>query len=234
MRLFVSCPFLLLIIFGCANRQLQPYLDNYADFEERVYVIDHGYHTALTVESAGLLEKLGLQDSFYNKYKYIEIGRGDAGFYQQEEIKISTTLTALFFSTPAIMHLRAYNNSPMKRFPKGHRFEVRLSRVALGKLHEAIVDGFALQGNTAIEMAKGRDKFSRYFKARGNYHMFYTCNNWTAEVMQRADYPINHRWAFFAGSVMRQIETVRRELNIDCQPGKDRECPGHVEPVTSR
>ena len=234
MRLFAICLLLLLTISGCANKQLQPYIDNYADFEETIYVIDHGYHTALAVKSKGLLEKLGLQDSFYRKFKYIEIGRGDAGFYQQEEVMVSTTLKALFFSTPAIMHLRAYNTSPMKRFPSGHRFEVRLSRVALGKLHKAIVDSFALEENSAVEMAKGRDEFSRYFKAKGNYHMFYTCNNWTAEIMQQADYPIKHRWSFFAGSVVRQIESVRQQLSNDCQSIQSRECPGQAGSVTSR
>lgn len=234
MRLSVICPLLLLTICGCANKQLQPYIDNYADFEEKVYVIDHGYHTALAVESKALLEELGLQDSFYRKFKYIEIGRGDAGFYQQEEVMVSTTLKALFFSTPAIMYLRAYNRSPMKRYPATSRVEVRLSRVALENMHKAIVDSFALEQNSAVEMSKGPDEFGRYFKANGNYHMFYTCNNWTAEIMQQADYPINYRWAFFAGSVMRQIDSVQRRLGIGCEPIQDQECPGQAESATSR
>ena len=234
MRLFAIYLLLLLTICGCANKQLQPYIDNYANFEEKVYVIDHGYHTALAVESKALLEMLGLQDSFYRKFKYIEIGRGDAGFYQQEEIMVSTTLKALFFSTPAIMYLRAYNTSPMKRYPAANRVKVRLSRVALGELHKAIVDSFALEENSAVEMSKGPDEFGRYFKARGNYHLFYTCNNWTAEIMQQADYPINHRWAFFAGSVMRQIDSVKRRLETSCRPTQDHGCPGQTESATSR
>jgi len=234
MRLIAICLLLLFNLYGCANKQLQPYLDNYASFDEKVYVMDHGYHTALAVESKGFLEKIGLQNSFYSQFKYVEIGRGDAGFYQQEEVVLSTTLKALFFSTPAIMHLRAYDTSPMKRYPPGRRFEVRLSRVALEKLHTAIVDSFALEENSAVEMAKGNDEFSRYFKARGNYHMFYTCNNWTAEMMQRAEYPINHRWSFFAGSVMRQIDSVRQRLGFSCRSAEGYECPGQTENITLR
>ena len=234
MRLPAICLFLLLTISGCANKQLQPYLDNYADFDEKVYVIDHGYHTALAVESKALLEQLGLQDSFYSKFKYIEIGRGDAGFYQQEEILVSTTLKALFLSTPAIMYLRAYNKSPMKRYQPVNRVEIRLSRVALGKLHKAIVDSFALEENSAVEMSKGPDEYGRYFKARGTYHLFYTCNNWTAETMQMADYPINHRWSFFAGSVMRQIESVRRRLGVGCEDVESAECDENEDSASSR
>jgi hypothetical protein len=80
------------------------------------------------------------------------------------------------------------------------------------KLLDAIVSDFSLDQGRAIELAPGRDKDSRFFQSKGNYHLFYTCNNWTADVIEQADYPINHRWSFFSDSVMDQLDDVQYYL----------------------
>ena len=209
--------FLFLTISGCANKQLESYIQDFEKYTDKVYVIDHGIHTALVVETRDIVDRLGLQDSFYSRFRFVEIGRGDAGFYQEEEPQFSTTLKALFFSTPAVLHLRAYNSPPNRRYPLSYTLEVRLSKRALEKLMDVIASSFVFNNLKAIELAKGSDEYSRFYQARGSYHMFYTCNNWTADMIQQADYPIGHRWAFFAGSVMRQIEAVHKHLGIDCR-----------------
>ncbi len=230
------CLIFLLLVFaaGCTNKQLEPYLESYHQYQQQVFVIDHGRHTALVVKTRDLAEKIDLQETVYNRFRYIEIGRGDAGFYQDEDESISTTLMALFFSTPAVFHLRGYNNPPNIRYPQSHTLEVRLSRIALDKLMAAVASGFALNDRRAIKVGPGRNEYSGFYKAKGSYHMFYTCNNWTAEMMQQADYPISHRWAFFAGSVMRQIESVQRHLGLDCQPGTTLSCIDESESGDSR
>ncbi len=204
------------LLSACANTKLQIYVDQYPDYEERVFVIDHGIHTGLVMETADILSTLGLENSIYRKYRFVEIGRGDAGFYQQEEPESSTTLSALFLSTPAVLHMRGYNLFPYQRYPLSQTLEVRLSSAALQKLVDAVAASFAMNEGVAVEIAEGNDKRSRFFEANGSYHLFYTCNNWTAEMIELAGYPASHRWAFFAGSVMRQIESVQRHLGLPC------------------
>ncbi|MCP3688160.1 MAG: DUF2459 domain-containing protein, partial [Gammaproteobacteria bacterium] len=130
--------FVLPIISGCANKSLQPYLQNYTGFTESVYVIDHGRHTALVVRTEDIIASIGLEDTFYSRFGFIEIGRGDAGFYQEQEPQFSTALKALFLSTPAVLHLRAYNYPPYKRYPLSHTLQIRLSSSALHKLMAAV------------------------------------------------------------------------------------------------
>lgn len=207
----------MLTLTGCANRNLQLYLQQHGSYPHAVYVIDHGIHTAIVMETTQILPAIGLQHSIYNKYRYVEIGRGDAGFYQDTEEKLSTALAALFYSTPAVLHMRGYNRPPYQRYPQSRTLEVRLSPVALQKLVDALADSFVMENEAAMQVAEGLDERSRFFAARGSYHLFYTCNNWTAEMIELADYPLNHRWAFFAGSVMRQIESVQRRLGLACR-----------------
>ena len=208
---------------------------DYDRYDERVYVIDHGLHTGLVIETRFVLESLGLEDSVYRDYRFVEFGRGDAGFYQEEQPAFSTTLAALFVSTPAVIHIRGYNNPPDRRYPLSQTLEVRLSKPALEKLINAVVQSFALSDEgKAIEVGKGVDARSNFFQANGTYHMFYTCNNWTAEMVELADYPINHRWAFFAGSVMRQIEAVQRRLGLSCGTTTSYQCADSSEAANQR
>ncbi len=221
--------FVLFVIAGCANKSLKPYVENYAGFTESVFVIDHGRHTALVMKSEDIIASIGLEDTFYKGFRYIEIGRGDAGFYQEEEPEFSTALKALFLSSPAVLHLRAYNYPPYKRYPLSHTLQIRLSSVAMHKLKIAVTASFALEDQQAIKLSEGSDKNSRFFEASGTYHLFYSCNNWTADMIEQADYPMSHRWAFFAGSVMRQIESVQQELGLQCGNDGVYRCAGETE-----
>jgi uncharacterized protein (TIGR02117 family) len=204
---------LILMLSACAGKRLDNYAEQIDSYDQLAYVIDHGIHTAVVVDAKPLSAKLGLSDTLFGGFKYIEIGRGDAGFYQGEDETISVTLKALFLSTPAVLHLSAYNKLPAKKFPLSQVIDIKLSKSAMEKLLNAIVSDFSFDKGRAIELAPGRDKDSRFFQSKGSYHLFYTCNNWTADVIEQADYPISHWWSFFSDSVMDQLEDVQNYLN---------------------
>ena len=207
--LFLS---LVLLLSACSGKRLDHYVEHIDSYDQIAYVIDHGIHTAVVVDAAPLAARLGLSDTLFGRFNFIEIGRGDAGFYQAEQETFSVTLKALFLSTPAVLHLSAYNRSPAKKFPLSKTVVIRLSKPAMEKLFDAIASDFKLAQGRAIELAPGRDNDSRFFQSNGSYHLFYTCNNWTADVMEQADYPIKHRWSFFASSVMKQLDDVQQHL----------------------
>jgi uncharacterized protein (TIGR02117 family) len=214
---------LVFLLAGCDGKRLYNYADQIDRYDQLAYVIDHGMHTAVVVDAMSLSARLGLTDTLFGQFKFIEIGRGDAGFYQVEEETLAVTLKALFLPTPAVLHLSAYNNLPAKKFPSSKIIEIKLSQSAMKKLLDAIVSDFSLDQGQAIELAPGRDKNSRFFQSKGNYHLFYTCNNWTADVIEQADYPINHRWSFFSDSVMDQLDDVQYYLNpVPQRPKSDK------------
>jgi uncharacterized protein (TIGR02117 family) len=201
------------MLSACGGKRLENYAEQIYSYDQLAYVIDHGMHTAVVVDAKPLAAKLGLSNTLFGQFKFIEIGRGDAGFYQAEEEAFSVTLKALFLSTPAVLHLSAYNKLPSKKFPLSKTVDIKLSKYAMEKLLDAIVSDFSLEQGQAIELAPGRDKDSRFFQSKGSYHLFYTCNNWTADVIEQADYPIKHRWSFFSSSVMKQLDQVQQRLN---------------------
>jgi uncharacterized protein (TIGR02117 family) len=215
----LSVVYLVFLLAGCAGKRLDHYVEQIDSYDQYVYVIDHGIHTAVVVDAKALAAKLGLSSTLFGRFKYIEVGRGDAGFYQAKEETASVTLKALFLSTPAVLHLSAYNKLPAVKFPLSKTIGIKLSKSAMDKLLNAIASDFSLDQGRAIELALGRDENSRFFQSKGRYHLFYTCNNWTADVIEQADYPINHRWSFFSDSVMDQLDSVQYHLDpIPQQP----------------
>jgi len=222
----------LAMISGCSGKQMAPYIENHAAYRQRVFVIDHGMHTGLVLESRDILPGLGLQDSFYGGYRFVEIGRGDAGFYQQADPGWATTLSALFLVTPAVLHMRAYNYEPHRRYPLSRTIEVRLADEGMKSLLDAVAASFFLENGRAVELAEGANERSRFFRAKGSYHLFYTCNNWTADMIERGGYPISHRWAFYADTVMVQLEAVQSALGLPCDAASVTPCEvalGHGE-----
>jgi uncharacterized protein (TIGR02117 family) len=221
-RLLISAA-LILMLSACAGKRLENYAEQIGSYDQLAYVIDHGIHTAVVVDARLLSAKLGLSDTLFGQFRYVEIGRGDAGFYQAVEETVSVTLKALFLSTPAVLHLSAYNELPIHKFPLSQTIGIKLSKSAMEKLLDAIVSDFSLEKGKAIEVAPGRDGDSRFFQSNGSYHLFYTCNNWTADVIEQAGYPINHRWSFFSDSVMDQLDEVQYYLSPAQQKPKSNE-----------
>lgn len=217
------------LLSSCAHKNLNTYTEQYSSYEHRLYVIDHGIHTGLVIETRHILPALGLQDSIYRQFRFVEIGRGDAGFYQEAEPGSATTLSALFLSTPAVMHMRGYNRFPFQRYPLSRSLEIRLSSSGLLALVDAVSGSFTRVEGVAVKVADGNNERSNFYQSNGSYHLFYTCNNWTAEMVELSGYPINHRWAFFADSVMKQIESVQRRLGLACRQVGGYRCDTPVE-----
>ena len=64
---------------------------------------------------------------------------------------------------------------------------------------------------------------SQFYKAKGNFHIFNTCNKWTAKGLESAGMKISTTFKLTAGSIMnflsREESSGRIELNHSCKKG---------------
>ncbi|MCV5148187.1 DUF2459 domain-containing protein, partial [Escherichia coli] len=67
-----------------------------------MYIVSHGWHTGIVVPAANVNRVLPQLDARFAQPKWYEIGWGDKGFYQAQEITSSLTLQAMFWSTGAV------------------------------------------------------------------------------------------------------------------------------------
>lgn len=178
-----------------------------------IYVVSHGWHTGIVVNRNDVSDRLALLQEDFPTTTLFEIGWGDAGFYQTPEITTKLVLQALFWPSDSVMHIVALPTHPKRYFPRSEVIEVKLSEEGFQKMIEFIMASFARDAHhQIIKMQKGLYGNSRFYQGQGTYHLFNTCNSWTAEAIRASGFPISTVYALTAGNVLFQLE---REVGND-------------------
>lgn len=98
-----------LLLCSCSTfpQAVAPVNNDFAG-QHNIYIVSHGWHTGIVVPAAIVNRVLPQLDARFAQPKWYEIGWGDKGFYQAQEITSRLTLQAMFWSTGAVMHVVAF------------------------------------------------------------------------------------------------------------------------------
>ncbi len=174
-----------------------------------VWVVDHGWHTGLVVERASLSIELLPEQRDFPGARYLEFGWGDAEFYQARQPTLGLAVKAAFWSPGSVLHVVGLDASVEARLAGAEVAEVRLSRPGFESLARFIHDTFVRNaGNPSVVLGEGLYPGSRFYPARGRYHLLNTCNTWVAEALRAAGCPITPTYAMTAGNVMHQARSL--------------------------
>ena len=118
-------------------------------------------------------------------------GWGDADYYQTPDPGIGITLRAAFTPTPAVMHLVGLPAAPEDIFAGAEVLKLEITDAGLESLIAFLNASFARTGSARAEVAgPGLYSFSRFYAATGEFHLFNTCNSWTARALAVAGLPV--------------------------------------------
>lgn len=201
--------FLLLTIslftFNCSNFKSWKYLPKNKSEETYIYVVSHGWHTGVVILKENLGDELKFLHEHFGISPYYEIGWGDKGFYEAEEITIQLTLQALFIPTPSVLHIVAVPSDPEKYFSGSEVIKIPISKEAHAILNRSISNTFKkdIKGEL-IKTRRGLYGKSFFFVAKGSYYITNTCNTWTARILEEAGLPISSFLTLTARSVRSQ------------------------------
>jgi uncharacterized protein (TIGR02117 family) len=135
----------------------------------------------------------------------LEIGWGDRGFYQANEITSKLTMNAIFWPSEAVLHVVAIPDEPAKVFKNSEIKSIHLGKTQYALFLEYLVRSFKKENDKIILLSKGIYGDSRFFLGEGRYYLFNTCNKWTAKGLKSAQYNISTPFKLTAGSVMDSI-----------------------------
>lgn len=179
-----------------------------------IYVASHGWHTGFILPAEAVYRQLpGLSSRFLDS-PYLEFGWGDKGFYQTNEITTAITLRAIFLPTESVVHVVAVPHDAKQFFSNSKILPLTLSHPSLNQLVAFIKDSFKQdnEGNP-VPMKAGLYGNSQFYKGVGYYHLFNTCNKWTAKGLQSAGLNISPTFKLTAGSVMTAVKQERYQIN---------------------
>lgn len=212
---------IVLLLYGCATypQAIKPMPEKPSSGPE-IYLVNHGWHTGIILAANDVNKILPqLKVRFPQREQWYEIGWGDKGFYQSQEITTRLTLQAMFWPSGAVMHVVAFSGTPESYFSASAMTALSLTPGQNNSLLRYIGRSFARnERGELIPLKKGIYGDSQFYAANGRYGIFNTCNKWTAKGLESAGMTMNTSLKLTAGSVMKAVEENKGCLNRYCYP----------------
>jgi len=191
-----------------------------------LYVVSHGWHAGLVVPAERMNRIAPELKQRFGDVAYYEIGWGDKGFYQAQEITVGLTLQAMFWSQGAVLHVVGVPVAPAEYFSGSEVIETCLTGDELDSLSRFVASSFVRDaGGGAVSLSKGIYGDSQFYDGVGRYYLLNTCNKWTAKALSSAGMDIAPTFKLTSGSVMGFLRTHGRacaNLNVTPQLGQTR------------
>ena len=185
----------------------------------RIYVCSNGAHVDLCVPAAaaGVAWREFVPDSDFDigmYARFYRFGWGDREFYEKvpewDDLTVPIALRSTFLPTPTAMHVVRLGYEPE---PDELIRAVDLTPENYAKLCAHIRAGFACDPVGAPQPIAGlgyEGWNDRFYRGTGHYHLFRTCNEWTARGLRAAGVKMA-RWAPFPQCVLYHLPAAEAE-----------------------
>jgi len=171
-----------------------------------IYLVNHGWHAGIVLLRADISESIWPATVGFSDAQYLEIGWGDKDYYQTLDPHLGLTLKAALLPTASVLHIVGFNQPVQTYFPYSEIIKVELSSAGFEYLTHAIAASFAMdEASNTISLGPGLYGSSRFYLSRETYHLFNSCNVWTARVLQVAGLAITPAYAIRVENLMSQV-----------------------------
>ena len=146
-----------------------------------------------------------------NRSRYVEVGWGEAAFYPAPQNDSGAAVRALFWRNASVLHIVAFDAPIASYFPSAQRVALDLDSDAYRRLVAAVGESFERGADgQSIEVGAGLYGDSRFYRSRERYHLFNTCNVWTARKLHAAGLPLAPWRAVTTGMLLQQVRNLGR------------------------
>lgn len=194
---------------ACAAPIASLYPSRPGERPKTVYVVHHGtLHTGLTVKRSDVPPGHWPASRDYAGRKYLEVGWGDDDGYRKP-LTSGIALKALAGSKRTVLLSDGFSQPIIAKYndPKFTVLAVNLPAAGFIRLCDHIEQTYALdeQGNP-IRLGGG------WYRARGTYSAFNTCNTWVAVGLRRAGCPVSPTLCLTPGQLLGRVRPFARPI----------------------
>lgn len=202
---------ILLALWACAAPPAGPALTRDGGPVIAVYLVAHDGHTGIAVPRADIPAGLWPESREFPQAGYLEVGWGNRDYYYGRNQGLWGTLNATLPS-PSVLHVAGFRGSPADHFRANEIIELALSIDGFGRLVRYIHDAYERAGALSVAaLGPGLYGESRFYPARDSFHLFRTCNVWTAQALRAAGLPF--RDSITMGGLMSQARWMGKSVN---------------------
>jgi hypothetical protein len=174
-----------------------------------VYVVHHGaLHTGLTLKRADIPRSSWPASREYARSNYIEVGWGDDDGYRKP-LTSGIAMKALAGSRRTVLLADGFSQAIRAKYndPKFTVLAVDLSKAGFLRLCDYIQQTYALNDKgEPIRLGAG------WYRARGTYSAFNTCNTWVASGLRKAGCPITPSLCLMPGQLLGRVRPFARPI----------------------
>ncbi|MGH8586611.1 MAG: DUF2459 domain-containing protein [Gammaproteobacteria bacterium] len=150
------------------------------------------WHAGIVIKVSDIPGDLVPERRDFPEAEYLEFGWGDWDFYQARKFNLGYALKALLFPSKSVLHVVGFRGPVAGYASYREIIEFTPPSHGVERLVRYLDESFAREGGgVAAPLGRGLYGDSRFYPARGAFHLFNTCNTWTAGVLQAAGYPIS-------------------------------------------
>jgi uncharacterized protein (TIGR02117 family) len=198
-----------LLACACAGPIAQPHFRGEGEKAKRIFVVSHGWHSGIVIRKADIAENALPEVRHFPDADYLEVGWGDWDYYQAPDPGLGLALKAAFWPSRSVLRVAGFKEAVESYFRGSEIVEIGLSDEAFQRLIQFISDTFSRPDPTvSVEARPGVAPDSRFYAAKGKFHIFRNCNTWVAEALQFAGLPITPGYAFTAGNLISQVKRL--------------------------
>ena len=186
-----------------------------------IYLVNHGWHAGIVLRRADIPDNIWPKLGNFPDMEYLEVGWGDMDYYQIPDSHLGFILKAALLPTASVLHIVGFNDHVPAYFPYSEIIRIELSSAGFERLSRTIASSFALDkaGNTTSP-SPGLYGNSRFYLSRETYHLFNTCNVWTARALRTAGLPITPATATSVGNLMSQARKFGVVVQSEPEPSE--------------
>lgn len=173
-------------------------------------VVSNGWHTAIVVARADLMATDLLPEAGdFPDASFVEFGWGDRVYYPAGKKTFGMALETAVTATPAVMHMAGLARPPELTYADAEVVPVALSQAGFRRLAGAIAGDFERpEGKRAAPVSRGLYPDSYFYNARGAFHLFNTCNTWTARMLRAAGMNLSPSGIVTADELVARLRAV--------------------------
>jgi uncharacterized protein (TIGR02117 family) len=180
----------------------------------RIRVTNNGWHSGIVVSRADLAPGAIPEAADFPQANDLQFGWGNAEYYPTPNPGWGLTLRVALQRSPAVIHLAGLPGPAHEIFPTVEIVELRLTRDGFRRLLDYINASFDRRGESRASVsAPGLYAFSQFYPATGTFHMFNTCNSWTAGGIAAAGLPIQASGIWRAEDLLSELRRIAAAQN---------------------
>jgi uncharacterized protein (TIGR02117 family) len=151
---------------------------NNENSEKLIYLNTNGVHLDIVIPIENIDSSVLSGIKYKRNEQYLSFGWGDENFYINtptwEDLTFNNAFSAMFLKSLTLLHITRYKQK------RSDWIEIKVNESELKKLNSYLLNTFEVNenGNKIILKNKGYSSIDDFYKSKGSYSCFKTCNSW--------------------------------------------------------